>query len=483
MIKNILKWQTISSVIIFGLSLLQVAVLARILELSDFGLVAIVMVVINISQVLSDLGMANYLVYRQTISSVLNSTVFWICFLSGILLFLLLSLLAPFIADIYKQEAISHLLPLSAVAFIPISLSSQMQARYICEFKLNELAKFDMISKVLGTVIAVCTAYMGMGAAAIILGGVSANVMKCILIWGNAEKVWRPQFLFSIEEAKSAWKYGVYQIGSQLINQFRGNLDTLLLGFYIDNTQLGAYNLAKQLIQKPASFILPIVKKVCLPLLASSQSDMEKMRLLVKKAHAYVVVLLILPYTLVCFLNVDLVTIMYGKGKLEVSLFIVPLALFWALRSIGGALVGPLAQGLGKTKIDFYWNVSVLALYSLLCVVSAPYGAYTLAWGLAILQMLLMNMVFVVFYKRIINFDYRWYITPILIFFVLSLFSVSISVLLVSSLPFDIINWLNIALVSMLSTVGYYLLSYHFQGNTIALPTPYFFLKSKKSSL
>ena len=59
MIKNILKWQTISSVIIFGLSLLQVAVLARILELSDFGLVAIVMVVINISQVLSDLGMAN----------------------------------------------------------------------------------------------------------------------------------------------------------------------------------------------------------------------------------------------------------------------------------------------------------------------------------------------------------------------------------------------------------------------------------------
>jgi len=480
MIGNVVKWQTISSVATFSLSLLQVAILARLLNLSDFGLVAIVMVVINISQVLSDLGMANYLVHRQKISEALNSTVFWICFSSGLSLFLLLTVISPFIAELYEQSEISYLLSLSAIAFIPISFSSQMQARYICDFRLNELALFDLISKAFGTIIAVWSAYYGMGAASIILGAVSTHFIKCILIWGCAEKTWRPKLQFSSAEAKTAWRYGVYQVGSQLINQFRGNLDTLLLGLYIDKGQLGAYSLAKQLIQKPASFILPIVQKVSLPLLASSQSDMEKMRVLVKKAHAYVAAALTLPYILLCFLSEEIVIILYGKDNIDVSLFVIPLALFWALRSIGGALVGPLSQGLGKTKIDFYWNLSVLGLYSLVCFMLVPYGAYALSWGLLILQAVLINMVFVVFYKWVINFNYKWYITPILMFTALALISVSISIWLVSSFPFDTQYVLTVVFVSLLSSCFYYFCSYQFQGNTLMLPNPFSFFKSKQ---
>jgi O-antigen/teichoic acid export membrane protein len=467
---------------VFVLSLLQIALLARLLNLSDFGLVAIVMIVINISGVLSDLGMANYLVYRQKISEILNSTVFWICLISGIVLFFLLTLLAPHVAGLYGKSEISFLLPLSAIAFIPISLSAQMQARYICEFKLNELATFDVISKLLGTIVAVWAGYGEMGAASIIFGGIAANIAKCILIWVYADKTWRPKFMFSTTEAKNAWQYGVYQIGSQLINQFRANLDTLLLGFYIDNAQLGAYNLAKQLIQKPAAFVVPIVRKVSLPLLASSQGNMDKLRFLAKKAHAYVAVLLIFPYILLCFLAEEVVSFMYGIDKIEVSLFVIPLALFWAFRSVGGALAGPLSQGLGKTKKDFYWNLSVLGLFSLLCIILAPHGAYVLAWGLAILQAILMNIIFVVFYKQIINLQYRDYITPILMFIVLSLLSVSISTVLISSLPIDIHYLLYVLLVSIISTCLYYLICYQFKGNLIELASPYALLKFKQKS-
>jgi len=481
MIKNIVKWQTISSVVVFLLALLQVGILARLLDLSAFGLVAIVMVVVNISQVLSDLGMANYLVYRQQISETLNSTVFWLCFLSGCLLCLILTLASPFIADLYDKPDIAFLLPVSAIAFLPISLSSQLQSRYICEFKLNDIAKFDVISKVIGTIVAISTAYIGMGAISILLGGLAANVVKCILIWWNAEKAWRPKWQFSKVEAKNAWAYGVYQIGSQLINQFRANLDTLILGFYIDSAHLGAYTLAKQLIQKPADFVLPIVRKVSLPLLASSQSNMDNMRLLVRKAHTYVAALLILPYVLLCFLSEEVVQFMYGVDKLQVALFIIPLSLFWLFRSIGGALVGSLTQGLGKTKIDFYWNLSVLALFGLLCIVLAPYGAYLLAWGLAILQGILMNVVFFVFYKRIISLKYQWYISPILIFSLLSIFSVVFSVFLFRSIPVEINYLLYTALVCGLSTVIYYLGSYQFQRNIIELPNPFYLLKSRKN--
>jgi O-antigen/teichoic acid export membrane protein len=57
MIKKAALWQTSSSIVNLVLGMLQVAVLARLLDASDFGIMAIIMVVISISQVFSDLGL------------------------------------------------------------------------------------------------------------------------------------------------------------------------------------------------------------------------------------------------------------------------------------------------------------------------------------------------------------------------------------------------------------------------------------------
>lgn len=473
MIKNLLKWQTISSVVVFSLALIQITVLARFLELSEFGLVAIIMVVINISQVLSDLGMANYLVYKQKeVSAELNSTVFWLCVFSGWVLFIVLSALSPVIADIYDKTEILYLLPIAAFGFIPISMSAQLQARYVSNFKLNSLAKFEILARLLGTIAAISLAYKGIGAASILYGTLIANICKCILVFWKAEKSWLPNFKFSTVDAKHAWKYGVYQIGSQLINQFRGNLDILLLGFYVNNAQLGAYSLAKQLVQKPAAFVLPIVQKVSLPLLASLQKDLDNMRLVIKKAHSYVSLLLLLPYITLCFLAKPVVIIFYGLDKVEVALFVIPLALFWMLRSIGGALVGSLVQGLGKTKIDFYWNLSVLGIFALTCATFAPFGAYHLAWALAGLQFLLINVIYLVFYKKIISFRYLWFISPIVVFSTISFVSVYVSTLIVFNMFPSSLELVTIISVTSLSMLLYYLGCYYFQRGLVDIKSP-----------
>ncbi|WP_456296811.1 oligosaccharide flippase family protein [Vibrio sp. AK197] len=480
MIGNILKWQTMSKAFIFFISMGQVAILARLLELSDFGVVAIVMVVINISQILADLGMANYLVHKQKVSSVLNSTVFWFCASSGLLLFLFLCAITPLVANMYDNSEILSLLPFAALTFVPLSLSAQLQARYVCDFKLNLLAKFDMISRFAGTVLTVSTAYFGMGAASIFFGSVFTSFVRCFLIWGYADKSWYPKFSFSMEEAKGAWRYGIYQIGSQLINQFILNLDTLLLGFYISSNQLGAFNLAKQLTRKPSEFILPIARSISLPLFASSQKDMGKMNEIARKAHTYVSAVLIFPYAIMCMLNEELISFVYGDGKLEVAYFMVPLAIFWGVRSVGGALVGTLTQGLGKTKIDFYWNLSVLGLFGVMYSVLARYGAYNLAWGSAVLQTLLLNVVFLVFYKRIINFKYSWYITPIITFLVISVGSIFISEYFVSYASLIHSNFVYLTLISIIS-IGIYYMGYYVTHNSSApVPTPMGLINKKK---
>ncbi len=481
MIGNILKWQTMSKAFIFITSMGQVAILARLLELSDFGVVAIVMVVINISQILADLGMANYLVHRQKISDTLNSTVFWFCASSGILLFAFLCGITPFVSNMYDNAEIMSLLPLAALTFVPLSLSAQLQARYVCDFKLNQLAKYDMVSRFAGTVMTVSTAYFGSGAASIFYGSVFTSFVRCALIWFYADKSWYPKFTFSMEDARGAWKYGIYQIGSQLINQTILNLDTLLLGFYIDSNQLGAFNLAKQLTRKPSEFILPIARSVSLPLFASSQTDMAKMNSLARKAHTYVSAVLIFPYAIMCLLNEELISFVYGAGKMEVAYFMIPLALFWGFRSVGGALVGVLTQGLGKTKIDFYWNLFGLCIFSLMYAIIARFGAYQLAWASAILQLVLMNIVFLVFYKRIIQFKYPWYILPILTFTVISIVSIYAAHTLTSMFGSVVMNnnFIYLALVSLISISIYYIGCYITYNNSAPMPSPMKIFKRK----
>jgi len=93
------------------------------------------------------------------------------------------------------------------------------------------------------------------------------------------------------------------------------------------------------------------------------------------KEKSLFIFLLFLPCILLCFLSEELVVIIYGEGKVELALFVIPLATFWVFRSVGGALVPSITQGLGKTKIDFYWNLSVLGLFGLVSLILAPYGA------------------------------------------------------------------------------------------------------------
>lgn len=476
MVKNMAKWQTIYSLATFLLSLIQVAILARLVSLSDFGLVAIVMMIINMSQVLSDLGMANYLVYRQDISEKLNSTVFWVCSVSGSVLIFILVMLSPVISNVYDNDRVGELLALIALNFIPISLSAQLQARYVANFKVNTLSFFDLVSKVLGLIISVSVALLGFGAESLISGVIASSSIKCIFIWFFAEKDWKPTFMFCKSEAKNALGYGVYQVGSQLINQYRANLDTLLLGIFVSPAQLGAYNLAKQLIQKPAALILPIIQKITLPFIASLQENRDELRSLINKSHVYLSIFLIFPYILLCFLNKDVVTIMYGPEKQEaVSLLVIPLSLFWLFRTIGGGLVGPLTQGLGKTKRDFYWNLSVSGLFTIFCVLLAPISEYALAWGLSILQFLLMNIIYMVFYRSSVELKYFSYIYPILTFHLLSFISVFISSEVVSFLKLNI--YLNSFLITILSMFLYYLFGYKFAVKLVEIPNFKSFIK------
>ena len=80
------KWTSLSAGVRTVLQLIQLIVLARFLSAEDFGLVAIVMVVIGFSQLFMDMGISNAIIHKQNTTDIQLSSLYWLNIFSGMTL-------------------------------------------------------------------------------------------------------------------------------------------------------------------------------------------------------------------------------------------------------------------------------------------------------------------------------------------------------------------------------------------------------------
>ena len=62
------KWMAVSSIVTAMVGLLRLAILTRFLEKSDFGVVAIITMILGLTQMFSDLGFATAIMHKKDIT-------------------------------------------------------------------------------------------------------------------------------------------------------------------------------------------------------------------------------------------------------------------------------------------------------------------------------------------------------------------------------------------------------------------------------
>ena len=112
------KWTGISAVTGIAIQLIQISALGRLLNPADFGLMAMMMVVIGLANSIADFGLGNYLVQAETLSRQLLTQFFLLGTTLAALLALTIALLADQVAIYYNSPALSSLLPWLALGVI-----------------------------------------------------------------------------------------------------------------------------------------------------------------------------------------------------------------------------------------------------------------------------------------------------------------------------------------------------------------------------
>ncbi len=350
--------------------LLQLAVASRFLSAEEFGVLAIVNVILWIVMAFQDMGLSSYCVHLGETDRRTQSTLFWMSTLLGSSAAVIVAALAAPVAGFYAMPLLNQLVPLMAVNFLLLGLSAQYQANLIRTFGAARLAKVEVISRIFSFALAmVLLIRFQQGPQAIVLGTLAFALFKLIGLILSAERHWHPRFNYDHLIAKKALAYGAYQAGSQLINQFRTQFDQLIIGKALGAEALGIYSLAKELISYPLRILQPLISRLVLPRLAQVQHEHDKLRSIFLQGLARTAWLAGAVYALLSLLSLWIVEILYGAQYLAVAALVPLLGLFGALRPLG-LNTGMLAQALGRTSNEFKWNLlcAVISLPLMLLV-------------------------------------------------------------------------------------------------------------------
>jgi len=253
------------------LSFLTVAVLARLLHPSDFGLMGMVLVVTNFVDMFKDLGTSIAIIQRKEISPVLMSTVFWTNVLISICFTVIIVLIAPIISTVFVEPRITVMMKVISISFIFSGLGVVPQAVLIREMKFRRLAFIENASFLIGAGIGVGMALSGWGVWSLVIQSLSRVLSMTVSLWVLNPIV--PHAKMSLGSLKSIASYSLNLSGFNVLNYFIRNADNMLIGRYLGSTSLGLYSVAYKWMFLPISFISGIVGNVFFSTFSKIQND------------------------------------------------------------------------------------------------------------------------------------------------------------------------------------------------------------------
>ena len=112
--------ENVATIVIIGLGLVQMTVLARIIDNHQFGLLTVSLVIIALADTLSDFGIANSIIQRKEISHLELTTLYWLNVGLGIFVFVLVFLLSDTIASVLHNPDLAPLMRTLSFAFVVI---------------------------------------------------------------------------------------------------------------------------------------------------------------------------------------------------------------------------------------------------------------------------------------------------------------------------------------------------------------------------
>jgi len=352
------------------LGFLTIIVLARLLTPHDFGVMAIVIIAIQLTESLTNIGSEQYFIQKN------NATIadLYCAWTSNLIIKFFASLcfaaLTPLIA---KAFALNHLIPaLFTISLLPFinALNNGWIIKLKKDLNYKSFVAISTLAKVIANISAILAALYFKNYWALILGALINAVLYTLFsylfikqkaYWGLIN--WQQQFSFS-----------KWIILKGLVGHIRSKIDVWFASSIQGITGLGGYNFSKDLVLLPNREILSPISEVFFTAIAKEKNKSTAQTLKIRKALT-IIYLISLPVAFGWSVIAEPFTqVILGEQWLPYISLISTLGFLVFTFSIGN-FISYILTATGHVKALFFYDVFTL-LFTLFILFFAYANTY-----------------------------------------------------------------------------------------------------------
>ena len=358
----------------FGVSM----VLARLLLPSEFGLIAMLGVFIGLGTALINSGLTQSLIRTENLDDEDFSTVFFFNLGGSIVIYSIIYIVAPCIADFYNQEILTSIVRVYCIVFIINAFSAIQITRLTKMMDFKTQLKVSLPSLIIGGSVGITMAYNDYGVWSLVWGNITQTIAGTLQLWFWSQ--WRPSWAFNRKKFNYHFNYGVKLMLSGILDLIFTNAYTIIIGKFFAPAQVGFYNRAQTLQMLPVKSISSIVTKVSFPLFSSIQNDDVRLKSIYKRIMQMVVFLVTPTLILLAVLGEPLFRLLFTEKWL-------PAVPYFQILCVTGILYPINLYNLQilnvKGRSDLFLKLEVFKkiIVVVVILVSFQFGIYGLLYG------------------------------------------------------------------------------------------------------
>ena len=265
-----------------GFRFLVELVLARQLMPDDYGLIALVTVLITILNVFVDSGLGNALIQKKDADDLDFSSVFWFNIGWCLILYALLYFFSPAFASFYGRAELTKILRLLGLQVIISGVKNVQQAYVSRSLQFKRFFLSTLGGTFVSAVIGIWMAYHGYGVWALVTQQLVNTLVDTLILWVTVR--WQPGLIFSFQRLKTLFSFGWKLLASALIITTYNEIRQLIIGKKYSSSDLAFYNRGDKLPQLFVNNVNTAIDSVLLPIMSKEQDDRIRVKLMTRRS-------------------------------------------------------------------------------------------------------------------------------------------------------------------------------------------------------
>ena len=400
-------------------------VMARILAPDEFGMLAIMLVFVNIGNVIVQSGLNTAIIQSPEATDRDYSTVFWMSLTISVVLYILSFFLAPAVAAFYEAPAIVAPLRVLVLILIINAYNAVQEAIVARSMEFRKTARATVAAGLISGAAGIASALAGAGIWALVIQQLLFQLVKCIVLAFEVE--WKPRFVFDRDRAVVLFRFGWKLLASGVLDQGYQSLADLIIGKQFTKTDLGYVSQGKKYPQALGSLLDGAIQPVMLSAASRVQDDVEMVKRLARRGLKTSTFLVFPAMTLFALVAQPVVLILLGEKWLPSVWILQAYCFIYALLPIHTTNLQVL-NGMGRS--DLFLKLEVIKnLVGLVILCTAAFAFDTIQ---AIIVGYMLTGVVCTFInafpnKRVIHYAFSEQLRDILPAFLLSLVAAAVA--------------------------------------------------------